>query len=259
MGILAQMIPFGMRRLLEAEKVIVLGNQKSGTTALAKLVSLAAGESLTNDIEYFWEEYLVERTQSKRDLNWALRRQREEFQARIIKEPNLSFYFSELLELFPNAKFIWIFRGPVQNIRSICERLDVSAEELMAPISKFDYSLHKRRPYWKWVFENPEFYPHTKTILESLVGRYKVLYEIWSKHSKHCMTVGYESFEANKIPLIKQVLEYCGLEYRYDIKDKIDVAYQPAGARAALPNEIVGYIEAQCAREMNKVSAFLGN
>ena len=110
---------------INSDPLLILGNQKSGTTVIASLLSKATKKTLTSDIKS-----LIKNPSLKLDfkllcLNDFIKQHKYDFSKDIIKEPFLSFYAEELIESFPNAKIVWIVRNPYQNIRSILNRLKI--------------------------------------------------------------------------------------------------------------------------------------
>src|SRR5687767_13848854 len=82
--------------------VIVLGNHKSGTTAIAALLAKSTGLRLTYDVFYF-----VPRQPgvSLRDYAHANKRW---FSAPINKAPEFTFMVPEVMELLPDAKYVFV-------------------------------------------------------------------------------------------------------------------------------------------------------
>ncbi|RME38856.1 MAG: hypothetical protein D6788_06610, partial [Planctomycetota bacterium] len=104
--------------------VIVLGNQKSGTTVIAALLAESAGCAVTLDIFFRFRRPVLARLLTGRDsLDRFIRRHPYWFSHPIIKEPSLTFFHDDLRRLFPSARFVFIVRDPRDNIRSILNRL----------------------------------------------------------------------------------------------------------------------------------------
>ena len=80
--------------------IIILGNKKSGTTAIAKLLGKATGKTVTSDVVFRirkknFKERLYSRTLSFHDF---IRKNKLYFSSDIIKDPNFTFFYDEILE-----------------------------------------------------------------------------------------------------------------------------------------------------------------
>ncbi|MBN1239849.1 MAG: hypothetical protein JXB36_15210, partial [Gammaproteobacteria bacterium] len=100
--------------------IFILGMQKAGTSAVAHL--LGERTASTTTVDFFDEVYdpvyprLVRGEISTREY---VLRNRLDFSRDIIKEPNLTLLYRQLLEHFPAARFVFVVRDPRDNIRSL--------------------------------------------------------------------------------------------------------------------------------------------
>ena len=132
--------------------VLVLGNQKSGTSAIAALLGDLTGLSVTIDLprEIRHAEYLrVLRGEITMREFVALNR--HEFSRDIIKEPNLTLLYEELAEFFPEASFAYVVRDPRDNLRSMLNRLKIRGD-----LEKLSGDVKERIPHaWRLVLDGP--------------------------------------------------------------------------------------------------------
>ncbi|GAH62832.1 unnamed protein product, partial [marine sediment metagenome] len=87
--------------------IIIIGNQKSGATAIAALLADMAGISVTLDLRKEIGNptyHLVVR--GILPLAEFIERNKLAFSAKIIKEPNLTLLYDRLPEYFPGSKFV---------------------------------------------------------------------------------------------------------------------------------------------------------
>jgi Sulfotransferase family len=234
--------------------VIVLGVQKSGTTAVAMLMGKAAGMSVTSDfihlnstMEYQKELY---RTRAFRDL---VRRNRYYFARDIIKEPDLTFFIEELLIYFPLGRFIFLVRDPRDNIRSILNRVNLPGRPIV-PDQEHWRGL-QNGDSWQMIVEGGLPLISGDTYIEKLAKRWKLAAELYLKHADRIRLFRYEDFLQDKVKSITTLLSDLGLKVRHSIEDSIDIQYQPRGNREITWETFFGRdslqrIEAICTIEM---------
>ena len=107
---------------INKKPIFILGNPKSGTTVIGKLISKASNKSHTSDIKSVIYNSSQKLDSGLISLNYFIKNHKYEFSKEIIKEPSLSYHVEDLIETYPDSKFIWIVRNPFQNIRSILNR-----------------------------------------------------------------------------------------------------------------------------------------
>ncbi|MCV2883284.1 sulfotransferase [Aestuariibacter sp. AA17] len=209
--------------------LFVLGNQKSGTSAICWLLANAANKSLTLDIT---------RSIAKPDWQLALRNRelpfdtwvntyRYEFSKDIIKEPSLSMFNDDLVARFPDANYLYIVRDPRDNIRSILNRVKIAGDSRDKNIAD---NAVLNAPAWQrildsdWLTGQP-----TKTMIESLAHRWCYLNEQYLKHQGQMHLVRYEDFRENKAQTIYALLDELGMPTVKNIDQQVNVQKQPKG------------------------------
>lgn len=99
--------------------VLILGNQKSGTTAVAALLAKCAGVSVTLDISAVREPVISRLLRGQTPLRLVIHRNRLDFSRCIIKEPFLTFSFDQVLECFQPKSNVFVMWDPRDNVRSV--------------------------------------------------------------------------------------------------------------------------------------------
>jgi hypothetical protein len=208
--------------------VFVLGNQKSGTSAIAILLAEMTGLSLSMDLT---REYLstnqtwvpVQRGEISFEKFLAINK--ASFSSDIVKEANLTILYEELVKSFPAARFIFVLRDPRSNIRSILNRIDIPGNlprlerrHLSKVTRGWDIILDGR-----WLGLNGENY------IEFLAARWNLMVDVYLGHQQKMILVRYEDFVKSKVDEITRIAQSLGLPQINDISDKVDVQFQPKG------------------------------
>jgi len=211
------------------QPIIVLGNQKSGTTVMAALLAQLTGSSLTLDL----------RRENNRPIypflkngceDWEdfLSRNRIEFSQDIIKEPNLTILYKELADSFPQARFVYVLREPRDNIRSILNRLGLPGN-----LPSLTNEQWKSMPLrWRYAVDCRYLGFEAENYVEMLARRWNCLADVYLQNSENFTICTYEDFLKDKAGEIKRLAGKLGLSGTNDISDKVDVQYEPKGDRS---------------------------
>lgn len=209
--------------------IIVLGTQKSGTTAVCSLLALATGESLTSDVFYRYQKPIELRLLAgELDFERFVRRYRAHFATGIIKEPSFTFMYTGLKRTFPQAQYVFVLRDPRDTIRSVLDRLKLPGDrhELEPEL------VQQLKPYHGWgLILNGFGLPHGETYIDRLALRWRVAAELLLEERETFVVVRYEEFMQNKVETIRRLTEQLAVPFRHDIRDRVDVQFQPAGNR----------------------------
>jgi len=213
---------------LTEHPVFVLGNQKSGTTAIAALLAERVGASVTLDILQGLMEPVESRLHAEAIPFAEFLRNNEDALSRdIVKEPRLTFLYDELAESFPESKFVFIVRDPRDNLRSILNRLVIPGHLRQLEMRH----LEGVDPVWMRVLDGRWLGLEGDNYIEMLAARWNRAAEIYLAHSDRIALVRYEDFLEDKIGEITRLATRLGFEPIHDIADRIDVQYQPRGDR----------------------------
>ncbi len=254
----AQSAALGLRSLfapVNPSPVFILGNQKSGTTAIAALLSEMTGLSVTLDLKREMRDPVIDGIKLGR-LSMAefVRLNRLDFSRDIIKEPSLSPYFHELCGSFPRAKFVMVIRDPRDNIRSILNRLKF-------PGSLPDITADQRTlltPAWRLIIDGRWLGLEGRNYIEMLAHRWVYISNLYLANKDRMIPVVYEGFSKDKIGTLERLATALGLEKKHDVFRRVDVQFQPAGDRSVRWGDFYGpenlaAIESICAEGMRKL------
>jgi len=208
--------------------VIVLGKEKSGTTAIAALLAQKTGQKATLDIPSLWGQTERELYAGKKSFNKYVRRNKEAFAGGIVKEPGLTFLYPEVSACFPNAQIVMITRDPRDNIRSVLNRLDLPGDQCSLDEDTFQ----RLPPTWQVVIDSSWLGIQADSYIEMAAKRWNRAVEVYLRHAEEMHLVRYEDFVAGKIEYISRLCMRLGIDERNDISDCVDDQYQPKGNRS---------------------------
>ncbi|NJK64630.1 MAG: sulfotransferase [Synechococcaceae cyanobacterium SM2_3_1] len=242
------------RRLPHAP-VIVLGNQKSGTTAIACLLGKACQQVTTIDPFFRIDNSIELRRQlfaRETSFDKIINQYKSYFHGQIIKDPNFSFFYPDLKKAFPESKFIFILRDPRDNIRSILNRL-----KLPGNMKHLDPTLllSFQNTGWQYVIEGRLPDMEGETYIEKLAHRWNCVTNQFLKHRENLTLIRYEDFVHDKVSSITQLAKQVELLPQQDISQEVNVQFQPRGNPNIKWIDFFGYdnlklIELICAEQM---------
>ena len=211
--------------------IIVLGHQKAGTSAIAALLGKASDKTVT--IDFFhrnnarFPNFREKLYSGQMDFSKFINSNKIYFSRDIIKEPDLTFYYQELLDFFPKSKFIFVVRDPRDNIRSILNRLKIPGDlEVLTPEIHVSLS---HLDGWKSAISGKAPDVLGKTYIERLAHRWNLAAAIYLNNAEHVTLIRYEDFKANKIDAIGKLAKAVNLEVKRDISSEINIQFQPRG------------------------------
>ena len=110
--------------------VVVLGHQKSGTTAIASLLSKAVGLDVSIDplfhIDQGKAKVVENLINNPNSIRWLCLRHSNLFCKEIVKDPDLIFVYEHVRRHYRNAQLLFVVRDLRDTIQSICNRLGLS-------------------------------------------------------------------------------------------------------------------------------------
>ncbi|UGB38524.1 sulfotransferase [Frateuria soli] len=237
--------------------VLIGGNQKSGTTAIAALLAKATGLRFSNDP--FWSIACLDANASvvadllarRQHIGHIVRRYPAYFSAEIIKDPNFSYVYPQLSECFPRSPQVFIVRDPRQNIRSILDRLGIDGQ-------LDTLGTDQRRALaagWRAFLDGEGLDIDQGNHVERLAQRWNIVVDRFLERSDAIRLVRYEDFLADKAGCIGELAGHLGLAVRHDIRAEQDRQFQPRGNRAITPEAFfsgrnLAAIESICAGGM---------
>ncbi|MGD1898532.1 MAG: sulfotransferase [Phormidesmis sp.] len=211
--------------------LIVLGHQKSGTSAIASLLAKATRKTATVDFFYKRNSSMpLFRSQlysGRLPFDAFIARNSRDLSADIIKEPELTFYYDKLEETFPQATYVFVIREPKATIKSVLDRLKLPGHlptlderhyQQVDPLTGWLPALQGRAP------DGPG-----ENYIERLAHRWNIAAQTYLNASHNMVLVKYEDFKRKKENTIYDLAEKVGLEIQSSISQDVDVPFQPRG------------------------------
>jgi hypothetical protein len=233
---------------------LILGNQKSGTSAIAHLLAEYGGLSRTVDIPEIWYPTLQRLVSGELGLLDFASRHKHRFTSELIKEPNLTFLYPQLKELHAEGSFVFVVRDPRDNVRSLLNRMNLPGDR-----EAIDAIHHRIPEAWQIILDSKPWSLETETkhYIKILGARWNRAADVYLDHSNEMVLVRYEDFVADKEKTIEELAERLGLPQVNDISDKVDTQFQPRGDREISWEEFFGLdnlmrIERVCGTRMQK-------
>lgn len=241
----------GEIRGINKSAIVVLGNQKSGTSVVAWLLAEYGGLSKTIDIPESWWPTL--RSLISGELDWATfaNRYKHRFASDLVKEPNFTFLYPQLRELHSQGSFVFVIRDPRDNIRSLLNRLGLPGDQ-----EHVDWTCVSET--WRHIFDAGLWELDAEQYIEILAARWNRATDVYLEHPDDMVLVRYEDFIADKVGVIQSLAQQLGLSQVKDIADKVDIQYQRRGNREVSWEEFFGpenlaRIERICGSRMAKL------
>jgi hypothetical protein len=213
------------------QPVFVLGNQKSGTSAIAALLGLSTGLSTAVDLRREMQRQTwVRLRRGELSFDAFVRRNALDFSRAIVKEPNLSFFCDELRQRFPAARFAFVVRDPRENIASILSRLAIPGDlnellpEHCAEVDPGSELVFDGR--WLGIDAGDHY-------VDRLAARWNACADVYLSRREEIALVRYEDFVADKVGEIERLAARVGLAGGRDIRSDVDTQFQPAGRRSS--------------------------
>ena len=220
------------------QPLIFLGKGKSGTTAIAALFAEATGKTVALDIPALFIDGIRPILLGRSTLSEVVARERLAFSNDIIKQPTLTWFFDELCEVFPAAKFVMIMRDPRDNIRSVLNRMAVPGDlDDLSP--EMIRTIHGG---WRWHFDEPWLLDlKGANYIELSANRWNLAADVYRAHSDRMLLVRYEDFMHDKVGSIARLAARLGLPVTGDIAANSERQFQPQGKdRGTSWNEFFG-------------------
>lgn len=224
---------------IEREPVIVLGNQKSGTTAIAALIGKAARRSVILDFFFRVPRSGRKIIEGISTLNEFISHNKSFFSKKIIKDPDLTFLLPEVLNVYPQSKIVFILRDPIANVRSILNRLGLSGTiETLSEEER--QQMEQRLPEWYDAVDGKRFGHGDLNPVLSLLKRAIKSHEICAANQERFAVVRYEDFLSDKKNYIEGLCQKLDIEVQQDVRKYVDVQYQPKGTRSGTLADFFG-------------------
>jgi hypothetical protein len=241
-----------------ASPVFILGNQKSGTSAVASLLGMMTGKSTAIDLRREYRnkgpQVYPRITSGELPFEELIRRNPFDFSREIVKEPNLTFFYEELVRRFPASRFAIVVRDPRDNLRSFLNAAGIEGDLSSLPPER----LAETDPGFALLFDGRwcgiEADPH---YMDQLGARWNACADAWLERREAMVLVRYEDFLADKLAVLRRLAGALELEPRHDVSAQLDVSFQPPGDPSVLWHDFFGAnlerIERICADRMREL------
>jgi hypothetical protein len=206
------------------QPVFVFGNQKSGTTAIAALLSRAAGVSVTLDFYGAREPHLGRLLRGELSIDRFVTANRYPLSKAIVKEPNLTFVADKLMEHFGSSKAVFVVRDPRENIKSLLARLSIPGH--LDGLSLSDTWLPNTT--WRSILEGRDLGSGYTHYIDVLAHRWNAAAAVYFAHPQKYVLLRYEDFLNDKVESIHSLARSMALAVRRDITPYVDMQYQVA-------------------------------
>jgi hypothetical protein len=180
------------------------------------------------------------------------------FAKELVKEPDLTFLYDKITKIFPKSKVVLIVRHPVDNIRSVLDRVNIAPNDLPINIKKMD-EMDIIDP-WKW-FVSGEVLENNPTNKIPYTIAYNWVYTVnlYLNNKESIYLIRYEDFIEDKIKSINSYCEGLNIEKINDISHLVDKQYQPKGENKGkdvnklFSEKVIENIEYICSSGMQKL------
>jgi glycosyltransferase involved in cell wall biosynthesis len=234
------------------EPIFVLGQVKSGTTAIAAMLAERTGSTVTLDVPALFGPKFLPVATGEVSLRELAAANRVDFSRDIIKQASLTWIYPQARAAFPEARFVMIVRDPRENVRSILNRLDLPGDRTELTPEQMESVPGP----WRWFLQVPrELGVEADSYTDLLAAGWKAAAEVYLAHPEQMHLVKYEDFLRDKVGCVSGCASDLGLPIVNDISHLLDVQYQPRGEHDVDWEEFFGErnlaaIERACAGPM---------
>ncbi|MBN2662816.1 MAG: sulfotransferase, partial [Bacteroidales bacterium] len=134
------------------------------------------------------------------------------------------FAYEHIKKKYPDSTYVFIFRDPRDNIRSILNRLKLKGDLDNLNIDKLDII-----DPWKEILKSKNVGVKTNHYIKNLSHRWNIAFNNCYNNDKNIIIVKYEDFLKNKVGFIKDLCDKTKLKYKTDITNFTEIQYQPKG------------------------------
>lgn len=221
------------------DPILVLGTQKSGTTAVAALLGLASRQAVSLDlVRDLRRPTAMLVAEGGLAFGRFVRRHAVDFSRPIVKEPNLTFLLPWILQRWPRARMLFVVRNPLQTVRSVLDRLGLRGDrDTLDPRAEIP-------PGWRPVLDSRWVGAEGDGVLAQLGGRARIAAEIalatLQARPATTRVLTYEAFLRDKAGAIRAVAADLGLPSDGEIESHLETPFQPVGRGERDPRRFFG-------------------
>lgn len=216
--------------------IIVLGKEKSGTTAIAALLAHHSNLSVTLDIPQIWGDPEVALFSGVLPIDRFIKKNATAFSRDVVKEPCLTFLYPLLKKFYSSARYVMIVRDPRENIRSVFNRLGFpgSIEKLE------ERSFNELRRGWQTVLDSSWLGVDAPDVVSMAAERWNRAADVYLENRDEMALVRYEDFLNDKEAVIADLAEILELKKEQEIGPLLDQQFQKKGICGVEPEEFFG-------------------
>ncbi len=235
------------------DPVLILGNQKTGSTAIARLLAVWGNLRAVTDVPLL-QSPNTNLPNDPAAVERFIQGMRYYFRHDLVKENALTPATEALLDVLPRARPLYVVRHPVHNVRSILDRLGLPGEP------QSFRTLELSDGGWQPIVENHHFEGQADDHITSLAQRWSHTTAIYQRHRERLTLVRYEDFMDNKQNCIRRLANRLGVPHENDIRPLLDVPFQPRGKHRSKPpesffsDEALAIINRECAGGMDALN-----
>ncbi|WP_414828119.1 sulfotransferase [Alteromonas sp. H39] len=212
-------------------KVVFLGHQKSGTTAISALFSEYVGLSYSSD-PIFKSSPSTSLTldsflNNEDEFNVFLNNNKKLFYKNSVKDPDFILNFPLTERIYPYAHFVFISRDPHQIIRSIFNRLKLDGNSKKDTVSKDE--IYMPTENWLYMLNGKHPKQDGLSIISRLAERIEASTKYYLENKDKIHHVSYEDFKREKLKSIENLALRLGFEKKKDITSHLEKNFQPPG------------------------------
>ena len=208
--------------------LLVVGNQKSGTSAIAALLGKATEQPVLVDLFYRFGPRSLPYLRGEKPLDELLARSPHYLSRPIWKEPEFVLFGPELDRLFPDSPRVFIVRDPYANTRSILDRLGLGGDVEQVP-ADLAAKMRRQLPLWDPVLRGPRDGWVGESVVDTLALRWANAARQYLDAPDRYRLVRYEDFRKAKRETIESLAADLGLEVTTDITADVDRPFQKPG------------------------------
>lgn len=231
--------------------VLVMGNQKSGTTAISALLACHIGQTATLDLRRCPPLLVYPSCSPEELVKEIVRLHRVEFANGVIKDPEFAFLYPQLMARFPQAKFVMVVRDPRDNIRSILNRLNIPGDRREIDVMQYE----EVNEEWGKALESTYLEIDHDHYIDRLATRWNRAVDMYLRYESNIHLMRYEDFCADKTGAIADLAQRLCIPQINDITDQVNRQYQSRGDREVSWRDFFGAknlarIEEKCCSRM---------
>ena len=214
--------------------ILIFGNQKTGTSAIASLLGLASDRTFCIDVFFRFRSLEVKLLKRKISFSEFYHCASGYMSNQIVKEPEFILFARDLKEYLPRSRMVVVARNPRDNIKSILSRLDIDSYSANSPACEVACRLPKNQPLWSLMFDRQLMpYDCTGSVLDVLINRWNFCADTTiSVRESGALIVWYEDFISDKQSVIEALCTKLDLRCKKMSEQILSRQYQPPGTRS---------------------------